>query len=185
MLAGYKCWHSSCNILRKTSPQTSSLILVPPLVVLTSAAGHSITGLDAGVSGCQWRRASLHLHPRRSRGTPRLARVSAAIRFTSSSREAADLVSRSTSYYMQSFSPLQIVLRPTKAATPGDVLREVDSLQILAPADFLVVQAGYVGSIDLAQKVKDFTERRTADPTMTMSCVVAAVEPRWARRHVF
>ncbi|KAM0788374.1 hypothetical protein ACM66B_001514 [Microbotryomycetes sp. NB124-2] len=75
-------------------------------------------------------------------------------------------------------SPLKIVLRPTKAATPGDVLREVDSLQILAPADYLVVQAGYVGNVDLQQKVKEFTERRKQDPTMTMSCVVAPVTTR-------
>lgn len=97
---------------------------------------------------------------------------------TESSLASACATTISTSYYMQAFSPLQIILRPTKAATPGDVLREVDSLQILAPADFLVVQAGYVGSIDLAQKVKEFTERRTTDPTLTMSCVVAPVESR-------
>lgn len=81
---------------------------------------------------------------------------------------------------MSPTSALSIVLRPTKAATPGDVLREVDSLQILAPADFLVVQAGYVGNVDLAQKVKDFAERRKADPNMTMSCVVAPTETRCA-----
>lgn len=52
-------------------------------------------------------------------------------------------------------------------------MREVDSLGILAPADFLVVQAGYVGNIDLAEKVKEFTERRKVDPTLAMSCVVA------------
>jgi translation initiation factor eIF-2B subunit epsilon len=52
-------------------------------------------------------------------------------------------------------------------------MREVDSLQILAPADFLVVQAGYVGNVDLGAKVKEFTERRLAKPTLSMSCVVA------------
>ncbi|KAK4051858.1 translation initiation factor eIF-2B epsilon subunit, GEF [Microbotryomycetes sp. JL201] len=84
----------------------------------------------------------------------------------------------STSSFSSPTSPLKIVLRPTRAATPGDVLREVDSLQILAPADYLVVQAGYVGNIDLQQKVNEFTERRKADPTMTMSCVVAPIATR-------
>lgn len=84
-----------------------------------------------------------------------------------------------TSIYSLPSSPLSIILRPTKAATPGDVLREVDSLQILAPADYLVVQAGYVGNVDLAQKVKDFAERRKKDPSMTMSCVVAPTETKF------
>lgn len=58
------------------------------------------------------------------------------------------------------------------------MLREVDSLQILAPADYLVVQAGYVGNVDLAEKVKEFAERRKKDPSMTMSCVVAPTETK-------
>ncbi|SCV74138.1 BQ2448_6570 [Microbotryum intermedium] len=78
----------------------------------------------------------------------------------------------------QSQGAFTIVVRPTKAATPGDVLREVDSLQILAPADFLVVQAGYVGNLNLKGKVTEFAARRKADPNMCMSCVVAPVETR-------
>ena len=57
--------------------------------------------------------------------------------------------------------------------TPGDVLREVDSLQILAPADFLVAQAGYVGNLHLDTLVRDFGLRRARDPDLVMSCVVA------------
>ncbi|GAA5923079.1 hypothetical protein JCM1841_000307, partial [Sporobolomyces salmonicolor] len=75
-------------------------------------------------------------------------------------------------------SALSIVIRPTKALTPGDVMREVDGLSILAPADYLVVQAGYVGNVDLGQKVKDFTERRKADPSLSMSCVVAPIQTK-------
>lgn len=85
---------------------------------------------------------------------------------------ANDLPS-STSTFMSPKSPLSIVFRPTTALTPGDVLREVDGLQILAPADFLVVQAGYVGNAGLGELVKDFTERRKRDPNLSMSCVVA------------
>lgn len=52
-------------------------------------------------------------------------------------------------------------------------MREVDSLQLLAPADFLVVQAGYVGNVDLKAKVERFTERRVKEPACAMSCMVA------------
>ena len=79
----------------------------------------------------------------------------------------------STSSYNSSTSPLSIIIRPTKAMTPGDVLREVDGLGILAPADFLVVQAGYVGNVDLGEKVKEFAARRAASPMLSMSCVIA------------
>lgn len=61
------------------------------------------------------------------------------------------------------------------------MLREVDSLGILAPADFLVVQVGYVGNIDLAGKVEEFGERRKKDPTLAMSCVVAPRTVPYAR----
>lgn len=77
-----------------------------------------------------------------------------------------------TSTYSSHLSGISITLRPTTALTPGDVLREVDGLGILAPADFLVVQAGYVGNILLAEKVKEFTTWRKEDPTVCMSCVV-------------
>ena len=70
---------------------------------------------------------------------------------------------------------MSIVVRPTKALTPGDVLREVDSLQILAPADYLVVQAGYVGNVDLKEKVQQFTDRRLKDPNLSMSCIVRPI----------
>ena len=70
---------------------------------------------------------------------------------------------------------MSIVVRPTKALTPGDVLREVDSLQILAPADYLVVQAGYVGNVDLKEKVQEFTDRRIKDPNLSMSCIVRPI----------
>lgn len=70
---------------------------------------------------------------------------------------------------------MSIVVRPTKALTPGDVLREVDSLQILAPADYLVVQAGYVGNVDLKEKVQEFTDRRLKDPNLSMSCIVRPI----------
>ncbi|KAK4703891.1 translation initiation factor eIF-2B subunit epsilon, partial [Phenoliferia sp. Uapishka_3] len=79
----------------------------------------------------------------------------------------------SSSTFLSVKSPLSITVRPTTALTPGDVLREVDSLQILAPADFIVVQAGYVGNINLADLVKEFGERRSRDPYLVMSCVVA------------
>lgn len=79
----------------------------------------------------------------------------------------------STSSFTSPHSPILIVLRPTQAMTPGDVLREVDSLGILAPTDFLVVQAGYVGNVDLKQKVAEFTERRKSESSLSMSCVVA------------
>ena len=72
-------------------------------------------------------------------------------------------------------SDISIVVRPTKALTPGDVLREVDGLQILAPADYLVVQAGFLGNVDLKDKVHEFTERRKADPSLTMSCIVRPI----------
>ena len=78
------------------------------------------------------------------------------------------------STYNSKFSTLSIIIRPTTAATPGDVLREVDSLVILAPKDFLVVQAGYVGNIQLDEKVIEFAERRKLDPSLAMSCVVAS-----------
>ncbi|SGY47010.1 BQ5605_C001g00486 [Microbotryum silenes-dioicae] len=84
----------------------------------------------------------------------------------------------SQSTFQKSQASFTIVVRPTKAATPGDVLREVDSLQILAPADFLIVQAGYVGNLNLKAKVTQFAARRKADPNMCMSCVVAPVETR-------
>ncbi|GAA5909439.1 hypothetical protein JCM5296_000571 [Sporobolomyces johnsonii] len=84
----------------------------------------------------------------------------------------------STTSFQGPESALSIVVRPTKALTPGDVMREVDGLSILAPADYLVVQAGYVGNVDLGQKVKDFTERRKADPSLSMSCVVAPIQTK-------
>ncbi|GAA5949819.1 hypothetical protein JCM21900_004211 [Sporobolomyces salmonicolor] len=84
----------------------------------------------------------------------------------------------STTSFQGPESALSIVIRPTKALTPGDVMREVDGLSILAPADYLVVQAGYVGNVDLGQKVKEFTERRKADPSLSMSCVVAPIQTK-------
>lgn len=78
-----------------------------------------------------------------------------------------------TSIYSQPHYPLSIIFRPTTAQTPGDILREVDSLQILNPADFLVVQVGYVGNVDLKQRVEEFGERRKMDQALAMSCVVA------------
>ncbi|BGP38404.1 translation initiation factor eIF-2B epsilon subunit, GEF [Rhodotorula kratochvilovae] len=72
-------------------------------------------------------------------------------------------------------SEIQIVVRPTKALTPGDVLREVDGLQILAPTDYLVVQAGFVGNVDLKAKTTEFTERRKVDPSLSMSCIVKPI----------
>lgn len=77
---------------------------------------------------------------------------------------------------------MSIVVRPTKALTPGDVLREVDGLQILAPADYLVVQAGYVGNVDLKVKVDEFTERRKKDPNMSMSCIVKPITSKQVER---
>ncbi|GAA6005765.1 hypothetical protein JCM11491_004000 [Sporobolomyces phaffii] len=73
-------------------------------------------------------------------------------------------------------STLSIVVRPTKALTPGDVLREVDSLSILSPSDYLVVQAGYVGNVDLKAKVEEFGERRKLDQSLTMSCMVSPIQ---------
>ncbi|GAA5946869.1 hypothetical protein JCM3765_002052 [Sporobolomyces pararoseus] len=73
---------------------------------------------------------------------------------------------------------LSIVVRPTKALTPGDVLREVDSLSILSPSDYLVVQAGYVGNVDLKSKVEEFGERKKADPSLTMSCLVSPIQAK-------
>ncbi|GAA6000458.1 hypothetical protein JCM10207_008020 [Rhodosporidiobolus poonsookiae] len=70
---------------------------------------------------------------------------------------------------------LQIIVRPTKGLTPGDVMRECDSLSILSPADYLVVQAGYVGNVNLREKVDEFTERRKKDPNLTMSCIVKPI----------
>lgn len=84
-----------------------------------------------------------------------------------------------TSTYSSHLSGISITLRPTTALTPGDVLREVDGLGILAPADFLVVQAGYVGNILLAEKVKEFTTWRKEDPTVCMSCVVTPRKSPW------
>ncbi|GAA5905565.1 translation initiation factor eIF2B catalytic subunit epsilon [Sporobolomyces salmoneus] len=75
-------------------------------------------------------------------------------------------------------STLSIVVRPTKALTPGDVLREVDSLSILSPSDYLVVQAGYVGNVDLKAKVEEFGERKKADPSLTMSCLVSPIQSK-------
>ncbi|TKA57409.1 hypothetical protein B0A53_00638 [Rhodotorula sp. CCFEE 5036] len=80
-----------------------------------------------------------------------------------------------TSSFMSPGAEMSIVVRPTKALTPGDVLREVDSLQILAPADYLVVQAGYVGNVDLKEKVQEFTDRRLKDPNLSMSCIVRPI----------
>lgn len=79
----------------------------------------------------------------------------------------------SSSSFTKLGSSLSVIVRPTAATTPGDILREVDGLGILAPVDYLVVQAGYVGNIDLKAKVDAFTQRRLADPTMTMDCIVA------------
>ncbi|GAA5976582.1 hypothetical protein JCM11641_001346 [Rhodosporidiobolus odoratus] len=70
---------------------------------------------------------------------------------------------------------LQIIVRPTKGLTPGDVMRECDSLSILSPADYLVVQAGYVGNVNLKQKVEEFGQRRKADPNLSMSCIVKPI----------
>ncbi|GAA5998409.1 translation initiation factor eIF2B catalytic subunit epsilon [Rhodotorula paludigena] len=72
-------------------------------------------------------------------------------------------------------SDLTIVVRPTKALTPGDVMREVDGLQILAPTDYLVVQAGFLGNVDLKQKVQEFGARRQKDPSLSMSCIVKPI----------
>ncbi|GAA5862554.1 hypothetical protein JCM3774_001056 [Rhodotorula dairenensis] len=80
-----------------------------------------------------------------------------------------------TSSFMSPGAEMSIVVRPTKAHTPGDVLREVDSLQVLAPADYLVVQAGYVGNVDLKEKVQEFTDRRLKDPNLSMSCIVRPI----------
>ena len=91
-------------------------------------------------------------------------------------QEPTDLVGhRRTSSFMSPGAEMSIVVRPTKALTPGDVLREVDSLQILAPADYLVVQAGYVGNVDLKEKVQEFTDRRLKDPNLSMSCIVRPI----------
>ncbi|POY72520.1 hypothetical protein BMF94_4346 [Rhodotorula taiwanensis] len=80
-----------------------------------------------------------------------------------------------SSSFMSPGAEMSITVRPTKAHTPGDVLREVDSLQILAPADYLVVQAGYVGNVNLKEKVDEFTSRRLQDPNLSMSCIVRPI----------
>lgn len=81
--------------------------------------------------------------------------------------------SRRSSSFTKNGSTLNIIVRPTKSVTPGEVLRELDKLGILGPVDYLVVQAGYVGNLFLKDKVDEFTVRRKADPSLTMSCVVA------------
>lgn len=92
-------------------------------------------------------------------------------------------MTRSTPFRTVSFqgpdSTLSIIVRPTKALTPGDVLREVDSLSILSPSDYLVVQAGYVGNVDLKSKVEEFGERRKADQSLTMSCLVSPIQNKY------
>ncbi|GAA6059328.1 hypothetical protein JCM10212_005908 [Sporobolomyces blumeae] len=84
----------------------------------------------------------------------------------------------STTQFQGPEAPLSIVVRPTKALTPGDVMREVDGLSLLAPTDYLVVQAGYVGNIELKDKVEEFTQRRLADPSLSMSCIVSPIHTK-------
>lgn len=50
-------------------------------------------------------------------------------------------------------------------------MREVDGLAL--PGDWLLVKAGYMGNIDLAKVVNDFTAKRKRDPGLLMECVVA------------
>ncbi|KAM0754479.1 hypothetical protein T439DRAFT_309262 [Meredithblackwellia eburnea MCA 4105] len=78
-----------------------------------------------------------------------------------------------TSPFSHPHSPLTLTLRPFQGQTPGDVLREVDGLQLLAPTDFLVVQAGYLGNVALEELVKDFSARRVRDKDLVLGCGVA------------
>lgn len=65
---------------------------------------------------------------------------------------------------------MNIRLRTTMASTEGDVMREVDSLAL--PGDWLLVRAGYIGNLDLARAVTDFTARRKKTPGLLMECLV-------------
>lgn len=53
-------------------------------------------------------------------------------------------------------------------------MREVDALGILAPTDFLVLQAGFVGSIDFKTEVATFAARRTKDPNYVLSALLTS-----------
>ena len=74
---------------------------------------------------------------------------------------------------------MEIVLRSTSATTQGDVLREVDALGLAA--DFLLVRAGYIGNLHLAQLVKRFTQKRKKDPGLAMECLLAPYNPSVSR----
>jgi translation initiation factor eIF-2B subunit epsilon len=70
-------------------------------------------------------------------------------------------------------STFEVILRATAALSPGDVLREADSLPLAG--DFLLVRAGYVGNLDLQQAVNNFAEKRRRDNGLVMDCLVRPV----------
>lgn len=101
------------------------------------------------------------------------AGVEQSFLFSSDSADAIrNYVSQTT--FDKPYSTMSVTTRSTNAASPGDVMREVDALGILAPTEFLVVQAGYVGSIDLKDQVERFRARRTKDPNLVLSAIVSS-----------
>lgn len=70
---------------------------------------------------------------------------------------------------------MEVHIRYTDAGSQGDVLRDADGLKITA--DFLLVQAGYIGNLDLQSAHERFAEKRKADPNLVMDCLLATQQP--------
>lgn len=67
-------------------------------------------------------------------------------------------------------SGASVILKSTLSLSQGDIMQEVDALQL--KTDFLLLRVGYVGNLDLAQALSRFAEKRTKDPHLIMDCLV-------------
>lgn len=72
-------------------------------------------------------------------------------------------------------SGASIILKSTLSHSQGDIMQEVDALQL--KTDFLLLRVGYVGNLDLAQALSRFAEKRSKDPHLIMDCLVAQASP--------
>ena len=77
----------------------------------------------------------------------------------------------SSSPYGSASNAMQIILRSTTATSHGDVMREVDALQL--KVNFYLVHVGYIGNLDLTAAMETFAKKRKADSGLVMDCLVA------------
>jgi translation initiation factor eIF-2B subunit epsilon len=70
---------------------------------------------------------------------------------------------------------MDVHIRYTDGNSQGDVLRDADQLKITA--NFLLVQVGYLGNLDLRVAHERFAAKRKADPNLVMDCLLAPTQP--------